>query len=326
MRAIVYTDDLGATWEVTDIPEEMQGIADEYREKLLEAVADQDEELMVMYLEGEEIEADQIRAAIRQATLANEMTPVFVGSAFKNKGVQPLLDGVVDYLPIPLAVPPVEGKTMDGEPVTREADENAPLSALAFKVQSDPHVGKLTYMRVYSGTLKAGSYVMNTTKGRRERVGRLLQLHANSGVRDRKLPTLRTYAEKYIKLMPDLVRADGLGWAYGKAAGAYGQMHCISLVLQGMRDGWIPEDQKPKYFDILRRLFYFFFQTYLDQEHGFLDIRDTLACVELAMLNPADRGELGGRGILRQRRWPPRCSDTQIWECALPRHRSGALQ
>ena len=180
MRAIVYTDDLGATWEVTDIPEEMQGIADEYREKLLEAVADQDEELMVMYLEGEEIEADQIRAAIRQATLANEMTPVFVGSAFKNKGVQPLLDGVVDYLPSPLDVPPVEGKTMDGEPVTREADENAPLSALAFKVQSDPHVGKLTYMRVYSGTLKAGSYVMNTTKGRRERVGRLLQLHANS--------------------------------------------------------------------------------------------------------------------------------------------------
>ncbi|HEY4300388.1 MAG TPA: hypothetical protein VGM73_05915 [Candidatus Didemnitutus sp.] len=101
-----------------------------------------------------------------------------------------------------------------------------------------------------------------------------LQLHANSALRERKLPTLRTYAEKYIKMMPDLVRADGLGWAYGKAAGVYGQMHCISLILQGMRDGWIPEDQKPKYFDILRRLFYFFFQTYLDQEHGFLDVRD----------------------------------------------------
>src|SRR3712207_4776975 len=180
MRAIVYTDDLGATWEVTDIPEEMQPLAEEYREKLMDAVADGDEELMMMYLEGEEIEAEQIRAAIRKATLANQMTPVFVGSAFKNKGVQPLLDGVVDYLPSPLDVPPVEGKTMDGEPVTREADENAPLSALAFKVQSDPHVGKLTYMRVYSGTLKAGSYVMNTTKGKRERVGRLLQLHANS--------------------------------------------------------------------------------------------------------------------------------------------------
>ena len=180
MKAIVYTDDLGATWEVTDIPEGIRELADEYREKLLEAVADQDEELMMMYLEGEEIEPDQIRAAIRKATLENEMTPVFCGSAFKNKGVQPLLDGVVDYLPSPLDVPPVEGKTLDGEEITREADENGPLAALAFKVQSDPHVGKLTYMRVYSGTLRAGSYIMNTTKGRRERVGRLLQLHANS--------------------------------------------------------------------------------------------------------------------------------------------------
>jgi elongation factor G len=180
MKAIVYTDDLGATWEVTDVPEGMRSLADEYREKLLEAVADQDEDLMVMYLEGEEIEPDQIRAAIRQATLNIRMTPVFVGSAFKNKGVQPLLDGVVDYLPSPLDVPPVEGKTLDGEEITREADENGPLAALAFKVQADPHVGKLTYVRVYSGTLKAGSYVMNTTKGRRERVGRLLQLHANS--------------------------------------------------------------------------------------------------------------------------------------------------
>jgi elongation factor G len=180
MRAIVYTDDLGATWEVTDIPEDMQEISAEYREKLVEAVADQDEELMMMYLEGEEIDADQIRSAIRKATLEIQLTPVFVGSAFKNKGVQPLLDGVIDYLPSPLDVPPVEGKTLDGEPVVRQADENGPLSALAFKVQSDPHVGKLTYMRVYSGTLKAGSYVMNTTKGRRERVGRLLQLHANS--------------------------------------------------------------------------------------------------------------------------------------------------
>ncbi|MDP9411922.1 MAG: elongation factor G [Actinomycetota bacterium] len=180
MRAIVYTDDLGATWEVTEIPEGVQELAEEYREKLLEAVADQDEELMMMYLEGEEIEPDQIRAAIRKATLENRMTPVFCGSAFKNKGVQPLLDGVVDYLPSPLDVPSVEGRTLDGEEITREADENGPLAALAFKVQSDPHVGKLTYMRVYSGTLRAGSYVMNTTKGRRERVGRLLQLHANS--------------------------------------------------------------------------------------------------------------------------------------------------
>jgi len=180
MKAIIYKDDLGAEWEETEIPAEIRDLAEEYRENLLEAIADQDEELMVMYLEGEEIEPAQIREAIRRATLEIEMTPVFVGSAFKNKGVQPLLDGVIDYLPSPLEVPPIHGVTPDGEEVTREADENGPLAALAFKVQSDPHVGKLTYMRVYSGTLKAGSYVMNTTKDRRERVGRLLQLHANS--------------------------------------------------------------------------------------------------------------------------------------------------
>jgi elongation factor G len=180
MKAIIYKDDLGAEWEETEIPAGMQDEAEEYREQLLEAIADQDEELMVMYLEGEEIEPDQIRAAIRRATLEIEMTPVFVGSAFKNKGVQPLLDGVIDYLPSPLDVPPIHGVTPDGEEVRREADENGPLAALAFKVQSDPHVGRLTYIRVYSGTLKAGSYVMNTTKGQRERVGRLLQMHANS--------------------------------------------------------------------------------------------------------------------------------------------------
>src|SRR3712207_519415 len=180
MKAIVYKDDLGAEWEEVEIPAEMQGRADEYHERLLEAVADQDEELMVMYLEGEEIDPDQIRAAIRKATLEIQMTPVFCGSAFKNKGVQPLLDGVIDYLPSPLNVPPIHGITPGGEEVTREADENGPLAALAFKIQSDPHVGRLTYMRVYSGTLRAGSYVMNTTKGRRERVGRLLQMHANS--------------------------------------------------------------------------------------------------------------------------------------------------
>jgi elongation factor G len=180
MKAIVYKDDLGAEWEEVEIPAEIQGRADEYHERLLEAVADQDEELMVMYLEGEAIDPDQIRAAIRKATLEIEMTPVFCGSAFKNKGVQPLLDGVIDYLPSPLDRPPVVGVTPDGEEVALEADENGPLAALAFKVQSDPHVGRLTYIRVYSGTLKAGSYVMNTSKGQRERVGRLLQMHANS--------------------------------------------------------------------------------------------------------------------------------------------------
>ena len=180
MKATIYRDDLGAEWEETGIPASLQELVDEYREKLLEAVADQDEELMMMYLEGEEIDADQLRVAIRNATLAIQMTPVLCGSAFKNKGVQPLLDAVIDYLPSPLDVPPIQGMTKDGEEVVREADENGPLAALAFKVQADPHVGRLTYIRVYSGTLRAGSYVMNTTKGQRERVGRLLQMHANS--------------------------------------------------------------------------------------------------------------------------------------------------
>jgi elongation factor G len=180
MKALIYKDDLGAEWEETEIPEEFRGRAEEYRERLMDAVADQDEELLMLYLEGAEIDPDQIRAAIRKATLDIRMTPIFCGSAFKNKGVQPLLDGVVDYLPSPLDRPPVVGMTPDGEEVQLEADEDGPLAALAFKVQADPHVGKLTYIRVYSGTLRSGSYVMNTTKGRRERVGRLLQLHANS--------------------------------------------------------------------------------------------------------------------------------------------------
>jgi elongation factor G len=180
MKATIYKDDLGAEWEETEIPEELRARAEEYREKLMDAVADQDEELMMLYLEGEEIDPNQIRGAIRRATLDIQMTPVFVGSAFKNKGVQPLLDGVVDYLPSPLDRPPVVGITPDGEEIALEADENGPLAAIAFKVQADPHVGKLTYIRVYSGTLKSGSYVMNTTKGKRERIGRLLQLHANS--------------------------------------------------------------------------------------------------------------------------------------------------
>ncbi len=180
MKAIMYLDDLGAEWEETEIPADMQARVQEYRERLMDAVADQDEELMMLYLEGEEIDPDQIRTAIRKATLDIRMTPVFCGSAFKNKGVQPLLDGVVDYLPSPLDRPPVVGMTPDGEEVQLEANEDGPLAALAFKVQADPHVGKLTYIRVYSGTLRSGSYVMNTTKGRRERVGRLLQLHANS--------------------------------------------------------------------------------------------------------------------------------------------------
>ena len=180
MNAIIYKDDMGTKWEYAEIPEDMRTLAEEYREQLLEAVSDQDEEVMALYLDGEEIETEALRRAIRKATLELAMVPVFCGSAFKNKGVQPLMDGVIDYMPSPLDVPPVSGFNQDGEEVHREADENAPVSALAFKVQSDPHVGKLTYMRVYSGTLKAGSYVMNTTKGKRERIGRLLQMHSNS--------------------------------------------------------------------------------------------------------------------------------------------------
>jgi len=180
MSAIIYKDDMGTQWEYAEIPEDMRTLSEEYREKLLEAVSEQDEEVMELYLEGEDIDAEALRRAIRNATLNLTMVPVFCGSAFKNKGVQPLMDGVIDYLPSPLDVPPVSGFNQDGEEVQREADENSPVSALAFKVQSDPHVGKLTYMRVYSGTLKAGSYVMNTTKGKRERVGRLLQMHSNS--------------------------------------------------------------------------------------------------------------------------------------------------
>ncbi len=180
MEAIIYKDDLGTQWEYAEIPEDMRTLAEEYREKLLEAVSDQDEEVMELYLEGEDIDSEALRRAIRKAALELTMVPVFCGSAFKNKGVQPLMDGVIDYMPSPLDVPPVSGTNRDGEEVYREADENAPVSALAFKVQADPHVGKLTFMRVYSGTLKAGSYVMNTTKGKRERIGRLLQMHSNS--------------------------------------------------------------------------------------------------------------------------------------------------
>jgi elongation factor G len=157
----------------------MRTLAEEHRERLLEAAAEQDEDLMELYLEGGEVDAEAIRPALRKGTLDNNITPVFCGSAFKNKGVQPLLDGVIDYLPSPSDVPAVEGISRDGERITREADEGEPLSALAFKVQADPYVGKLTYVRIYSGTLKAGSYVMNTTRGHRERVGRILQMHAN---------------------------------------------------------------------------------------------------------------------------------------------------
>ncbi|WP_407271449.1 elongation factor G [Radiobacillus sp. PE A8.2] len=181
MEAYFYLDDLGTRAEAREIPDEYKELADEYHTKLVEAVAELDEELMMKYLEGEEITVDELKAGIRKGTLDVEFYPVFCGSAFKNKGVQILLDGVLDYLPSPMDVPPIEGIVPGTEEKTnRKADDNEPFSALAFKVATDPFVGKLTFFRVYSGTLKAGSYVKNSTKDKRERVGRILQMHANS--------------------------------------------------------------------------------------------------------------------------------------------------
>jgi elongation factor G len=179
MNAIIYLDELGTDWEITDIPEDHQELADEYRLKLVEAIADHDDHLLEAYLEGEEITGEHMREVIRRATLDISITPVLCGSAFKNKGVQPLMDAIVDYLPSPLDVPAVTGVKPDGQDVTRQTADDAPFSALAFKVAVDPYVGKLTYFRVYSGTLKAGSYVFNSSKGKRERISRILQMHAN---------------------------------------------------------------------------------------------------------------------------------------------------
>ncbi|MBT2217168.1 elongation factor G [Virgibacillus dakarensis] len=181
MEAYYYEDDLGTRAEAREIPAEYKDKAEELRDSLVEAVSEIDEDLMMKYLEGEEISNDELKTAIRKATLAVEFYPVFCGSAFKNKGVQLMLDGVLDYLPAPTDVPPIEGILPDSEEkVTRPSDDNAPFSALAFKVMTDPYVGKLTFFRVYSGTLDSGSYVKNSVKDKRERVGRILQMHANS--------------------------------------------------------------------------------------------------------------------------------------------------
>ena len=180
MNARIYYDDLGKDMRTEEIPEDMRDLAQEYRDKLLEAVSDFDEEIMEAYLEGEDVPADKIRAAIRKATVAVKMVPVTCGTSYKNKGVQKLLDAIVDYMPSPLDVPPVEGKHPKTDaPEVREADDDAPFSALAFKIMTDPFVGKLGFFRVYSGTLESGKTVMNSTKGQRERLGRILQMHAN---------------------------------------------------------------------------------------------------------------------------------------------------
>ena len=179
MKALVYQDELGTEFEVVDIPAEHQDLADEYRLKMVEAIADHDDHLLEAYLEGEEITPEHLREVIRQATLDISITPVLCGSAFKNKGVQPLMDAIVDYLPSPLDVPAVKGVKPNGDEVMRRTADDEPFAALAFKVAVDPYVGKLTYFRVYSGTLKAGSYVLNATKDKRERISRILQMHAN---------------------------------------------------------------------------------------------------------------------------------------------------
>src|SRR3954453_5135616 len=181
MDCTMYTNDLGTDMEVGEIPEEYKAQAEEYREKLVEAVAELDENLMEKYLGGEEITKEELKAAIRKGTVNVELYPVICGSAFKNKGVQKMLDAVVDYLPSPLDVPAIKGTLPDSdEEVERHSSDEEPFSALAFKVMTDPYVGKLTFFRVYSGTLIAGTYVKNSTKGKRERVSRILQMHANS--------------------------------------------------------------------------------------------------------------------------------------------------
>jgi elongation factor G len=179
-RAIIYTDDMGTASEEADIPEEMLELAALYREKVVEAAAEADEDLMIKYLEGEELTPEEIKRGIREATLSVKMIPVLCGSSFKNKGVQPLLDAIVDFLPAPTDVPAIKGVQPDsGEEGVRAADDEQPFSALAFKIMADPYVGKLTFFRVYSGILKSGSYIYNSTKGKRERVGRILRMHAN---------------------------------------------------------------------------------------------------------------------------------------------------
>src|SRR6266851_4207356 len=180
MKALSFQDsEMGSRYDLVEIPPELKEKADEYRIKLLEAAAEQDDALMEKYLEGKEISEAELQAAIRKGCVALKLFPVLCGSAFKHKGVQPLLDAVVDYLPSPLDVPPITGKDAKGNEVTRATSDAAPFSALAFKIMTDPFVGTLTFIRVYSGTLEAGSYVYNSVKGRRERVGRIVQMRAD---------------------------------------------------------------------------------------------------------------------------------------------------
>lgn len=180
MKAEIYKNDVGTEIEEQDISAELLDKAQEYRDMMVESVSETDENLMMKYLEGEEITIPELRAAIRKATIACEMNPVFCGTAYKNKGVQLLLDGVIEYLPAPTDIESIKGVLENGEESERHASDEEPFSALAFKIMTDPFVGKLAFFRVYSGTLNSGSYVLNATKGKRERIGRILQMHANT--------------------------------------------------------------------------------------------------------------------------------------------------
>lgn len=179
-KAEVYYDDLGKDVREEDVPADLLDQAEEYRSAMIEAIAETDEELMMKYLDGEEITVDELKAALRKATIANEIVPCICGSSYKNKGVQLMIDGVVDYLPSPLDIPPVQGTSLDGEEDSREASDEVPMSSLAFKIATDPFVGKLAFARIYSGVMRSGSYVLNSTKGKKERVGRLVKMHANT--------------------------------------------------------------------------------------------------------------------------------------------------
>ena len=179
MNAVIYEDDLGTKREIVEIPADMKDEAEQYHELLISGLAELDEALMEKYLEGIQPGVEEVKAAIRRLTVTNQIIPVLCGSAFKNKGVQLLLDAVVQYLPSPLDLPDTPGKTPDGQEVVRAAKDDAPFTALAFKIMTDPFVGKLTYIRVYSGVLNTGSYIYNVSKQKRERVGRILRMHAN---------------------------------------------------------------------------------------------------------------------------------------------------
>ena len=180
MKAEIYVDEMGTTMDETDIPADLQEMAEEYHAKMVEAAAECDDDLMMKYLDGEELTVQEIMFGLRKGTIAGKLNPVLCGTSYRNKGVQPLLDAIVDYLPSPIDIPPVTGtKPGKDEEISRESSDDAPFSALVFKIMADPYVGKLAFVRVYSGTLKAGSYVYNSTKGKRERVGRILRMHAN---------------------------------------------------------------------------------------------------------------------------------------------------